>query len=117
LKRPEQHETDSAADALFRNVFHHWAVTPSERDYGWDHVVEVFRNRESTGILFNGQLRALAVPAIQRMGRSYRKNWKSVRLIIWRDNSGCQHFFFMRTSRKGNCFGVRSSWTSRCARS
>ena len=57
LKRPAQHETDSAADALFRDVFHHWAVTPSERDYGWDHVVEVFRNGESTGILFNGQLK------------------------------------------------------------
>ena len=57
MKRPEQHETDSAADALFRSVFHQWAVTPSERDYGWDHVVEVFRNGESTGLLFNGQLK------------------------------------------------------------
>lgn len=57
MKRPEQHETDSAADALFRDVFHQWAITPSERDYGWDHVVEVFRNGESTGLLFNGQLK------------------------------------------------------------
>jgi hypothetical protein len=57
VKRPEQHETDSAADALFRGAFHQWAITPSERDYGWDHVVEVFRNGESTGLLFNGQLK------------------------------------------------------------
>jgi Domain of unknown function (DUF4365) len=57
VKRPEQHETDSAADALFHGVFHKWAVNTSERDYGWDHVVEVFRNGESTGLLFNGQLK------------------------------------------------------------
>lgn len=57
MKRPEQHETDSAADALFRNAFHRWAITPSERDYGWDYVVEVFRSGESTGLLFNGQLK------------------------------------------------------------
>ena len=57
MKRPEQHETDSAADALFRGVFHQWGITPSERDYGWDHVVEVFRSGESTGLLFNGQLK------------------------------------------------------------
>jgi hypothetical protein len=57
VKRPEQHETDSAADALFRTAFHQWAITPSERDYGWDYVVEVFRNGESTGLLFNGQLK------------------------------------------------------------
>ena len=58
MKRPEQHETDSAADALFRGAFHQWAITPSERDYGWDHVVEVFRNGESTGLLFNGHIQA-----------------------------------------------------------
>jgi hypothetical protein len=57
VKRPEQHETDSAADSLFRGVFHQWAITPSERDYGWDYVIEVFSKAESTGLLFNGQLK------------------------------------------------------------
>ena len=57
VKRPEQHVTDSEADAIFRGAFAGWSVNPSERDYGWDYVVEVFRNGESTGFLFNGQLK------------------------------------------------------------
>ena len=55
MKRPEQHETDSAADTIFRAVFTKWAVTPSERDYGWDYVVEFFKEHQSTGMLFTGQ--------------------------------------------------------------
>ena len=57
MKRPEQHETDSEADAIFRTAFAEWAVTPSERDYGWDYVVEFFEEHESTGMLFTGQLK------------------------------------------------------------
>ena len=57
MKRPEQHITDSEADAIFRAVFAEWSVNGSERDYGWDYAVEVFRNGESTGFLFNGQLK------------------------------------------------------------
>lgn len=57
MKRPEQHITDSEADAIFQTVFAEWPVNDSKRDYGWDYVVEVFRNGESTGILFNGQLK------------------------------------------------------------
>ena len=57
MKRPEQHITDSQADAIFQAVFAEWSVNGSKRDYGWDHVVEVFRNGESTGFLFNGQLK------------------------------------------------------------
>src|SRR5207247_2000132 len=49
--------TDSEADAIFQGVFAEWSVNGSKRDYGWDYVVEVFRNRESTGFLFNGQLK------------------------------------------------------------
>ena len=49
MKRPEQHSTDSQADAIFRDAFSEWAVNGSQRDYGWDYVVEVFRNKESTG--------------------------------------------------------------------
>jgi hypothetical protein len=58
MKRPEQHVTDSHGNALFHGIFAEWAVTGSERDYGWDYVVEVFRNGESTGLLFNGQLKS-----------------------------------------------------------
>jgi hypothetical protein len=57
VKRPEQHVTDSGADAIFQRVFAEWSVNGSKRDYGWDYVVEVFRNGESTGFLFNGQLK------------------------------------------------------------
>jgi hypothetical protein len=57
VKRPEQHVTDSDADAIFQGVFSEWSVNGSQRDYGWDYVVEVFRNKESTGFLFNGQLK------------------------------------------------------------
>jgi hypothetical protein len=57
VKRPEQHVTDSDADALFQAVFSEWSVNGSKRDYGWDYVVEVFRNGESTGFLFNCQLK------------------------------------------------------------
>jgi hypothetical protein len=57
LKRPEQHVTDSEADAIFRAAFSEWAVNASERDYGRDYVVEVFRHGVSTGLLFNAQLK------------------------------------------------------------
>ena len=32
-------------------------VGKSESDYGWDYVVEVFRNGESNGVVFNVQLK------------------------------------------------------------
>jgi hypothetical protein len=57
VKRPEQHVTDSEADGIFQGVFAEWSVNGSKRDYGWDYVVEVFRNGESTGFLFNGPLK------------------------------------------------------------
>ena len=57
MKRPEQHVTDSQADAIFRGAFSEWAVNGNERDYGWDYVVEVFRNGQSTGLLFHAQLK------------------------------------------------------------
>jgi hypothetical protein len=57
VKRPEQHITDSLAGAIFRGAFPEWAVNGSQCDYGWDYVVEVFRNNESTGLLFSVQLK------------------------------------------------------------
>lgn len=32
-------------------------ITPSERDYGWDYIVEFFKERQSTGVMFAGQLK------------------------------------------------------------
>lgn len=58
MERPEQHEIDSKGDALFRDVFAAWAVNGTERDYGRDYLVEVFRNRASTGLTFNAQLKS-----------------------------------------------------------
>ena len=57
VKRPEQHETDSEADAIFRATFAKWAITPSERDYGWDYIVEFFKGHDSTGMFLAGQLK------------------------------------------------------------
>ena len=57
MKRPEQHLTDSEAGAIFLGVFAEWSVNASERDYGWDYIVEVFRKGESTGFQFNAQLK------------------------------------------------------------
>jgi hypothetical protein len=57
VKRPEQHIIDSQADAIFRAAFSEWAINPSEQDYGWDYVVEVFRDGVSTGLTFYAQLK------------------------------------------------------------
>jgi hypothetical protein len=61
MKRPEEHQTDDRGDAIFREVFSEWTVNPSEKDYGWDYVVEVFRDNESLGLLFNAQLKSSIV--------------------------------------------------------
>jgi len=36
------------------------AVNKTEKDYGWDYVVEVFRDGVSEGLLFNAQLKSSA---------------------------------------------------------
>ena len=51
MTRPPQHEIDEKGDALFRLRFAKWGVNPSEKDYGWDYVVELFREHKSTGHL------------------------------------------------------------------
>ena len=118
MKRPEQHETDSAADALFRDVFHQWAITPSERDYGWDHVVEVFRNGESTGLLFNGQLKGS-----RHTGYSADRSFISQELEIdsadylARQLRQPTFLFHADVQSKVSCSGARSNSTSRFSRS
>lgn len=67
MKRPEQHETDSAGQRLVRDALEPvgWVVrSVVEHDYGFDFEVEVFARRtstgprESTGILFKAQLKS-----------------------------------------------------------
>jgi len=68
MKRPEQHIIDEKGNALFRSVFSEWGVNPSEKDYGWDYAVEVFRDGTSTGLLFNAQLKSSAITAYSAEG-------------------------------------------------
>jgi hypothetical protein len=60
VKRPEQHETDSDADALFRATFSKWVITPSECDYGWDYIVEFFKEQDihSAAVLWTTSIRS-----------------------------------------------------------
>ncbi|MEO8053203.1 MAG: DUF4365 domain-containing protein, partial [Acidobacteriota bacterium] len=66
VKKPEEHITDAKGDGIFREAFAQWGVNPSQQDYGWDYVVEVFRDNRSaraprhvsTGLLFNAQLKS-----------------------------------------------------------
>lgn len=58
MNRPREHKIDERGNALFRAAFADWGVNPSEKDYGWDYIVEVFRNEQSTGMLFAAQLKS-----------------------------------------------------------
>ena len=70
VKRPEQHKTDSQGKAILRTTFADlgWTVTEIREDYGRDFEVEVFRNRQSTGIIFSVQLKSSATPAYSAAG-------------------------------------------------
>jgi len=54
MKRPEQHETDSAGQRQLRAAFETqgWTVNALDNDYGADFEVEVFEQRVSTGATF-----------------------------------------------------------------
>jgi hypothetical protein len=69
MKRPQTHETDEKGNALFRDAFASWGVNPSEKNYGWDYVVEVFREGVSTGLLFNAQLKSSTATLYSADGR------------------------------------------------
>ena len=64
MKRPKQHQTDSEGKALLRQLFAKvgWGVNEVTEDYGRDFEVEVFRQGESTGIIFGVQLKSSAAP-------------------------------------------------------
>jgi hypothetical protein len=63
--RPDQHDTDKKGQALLRSFFANagWEVTKIEEDYGRDFEIEVFRNKKTTGILFNVQLKSSEEPS------------------------------------------------------
>lgn len=77
MKRPEQHETDSAGQRLVRDALEPvgWVVrSVVEHDYGFDFEVEVFARRtpiglrESTGILFKAQLKSSTATSYSASG-------------------------------------------------
>jgi hypothetical protein len=70
LKSPEQHEIDRKGEALF-NVFiadQGWTATQITKDYGRDFSVEVFRDHETTGVVFSVQLKSSLAPAYSATG-------------------------------------------------
>jgi hypothetical protein len=60
MKRPKEHETDSAGQRLRRGVFESlgWTVNKIENDYGADFEVEMFQDGVSTGATFKVQLKS-----------------------------------------------------------
>ena len=60
MKRPESHEIDALGKTQLRSAFDSlgWTVNPVENDYGVDFEVEVFHNRQSTGVTFKVQLKS-----------------------------------------------------------
>jgi Domain of unknown function (DUF4365) len=63
--RPDQHDTDKKGQALLRSFFADagWEVTQIVEDYGRDFEIEVFREKKTTGILFNVQLKSTEQPS------------------------------------------------------
>lgn len=63
MKRPKQHEIDSAARRLFQNS---WPdahpLRKQDEDYGIDFEVEIFKDGESTGAIFKIQLKGSRRP-------------------------------------------------------
>ena len=72
MKRPDQHDTDKAGQALLFTYFARigWEVTPMGQgtDYGRDFTVEIFRNKKTTGIVFNVQLKSSVSPEYSANG-------------------------------------------------
>jgi hypothetical protein len=62
--RPDQHDTDTKGQALLFSFFADvgWEVS-KPKDYGRDFGIEVFREKKTTGVLFNVQLKSTEQPA------------------------------------------------------
>ncbi len=60
MRRPEAHEIDAFGKTQLRAAFDSlgWTVNSVENDYGVDFEVEVFHNRQSTGVTFKIQLKS-----------------------------------------------------------
>jgi hypothetical protein len=60
MRRPEAHEIDSFGKTQLRAAFDSlgWTVNSVENDYGVDFEVEVFHDRQSTGVTFKIQLKS-----------------------------------------------------------
>jgi hypothetical protein len=63
MRRPNDHIPDSAGERQLRSIFEPlgWTVNKLEHDYGIDFLVEVFRDHQSTGVLFKVQLKSSTV--------------------------------------------------------
>ncbi|MBL7086613.1 MAG: DUF4365 domain-containing protein [Candidatus Cloacimonetes bacterium] len=58
MKRPRQHEIDTAAKRLFiSNLPDNWVEREQGSDYGIDYEIEIFEKKETTGLIFKVQLK------------------------------------------------------------
>lgn len=71
MKRPEQHQIDSAAKKQFESTIpDEWAIrNMQETDYGIDYEIEVFENSSSTGVIFKIQLKGTTAISIIDSGQ------------------------------------------------
>lgn len=59
MERSIQHQIDTAAGKIFQNAIpNEWVIRDQQQsDYGIDYEIEVFKNNQSTGIIFKIQLK------------------------------------------------------------
>lgn len=71
MKRPVQHQIDSAAKKQFESTIpNEWAIrNTQETDYGLDYEIEVFENEISTGIIFKIQLKGTTTISVVKKGK------------------------------------------------
>lgn len=70
MKRPRQHEIDTAARRQFeQSLPEAWVVRSQPDDYGIDYEVEIFHQHKSTGLIFKVQLKGTTAPALSADGK------------------------------------------------
>lgn len=73
MKRPRQHEIDTAARRQFeQSLPEAWILRPQPDDYGIDCEVEIFNQHESTGVIFKVQLKGTIAPVLSADGKILR---------------------------------------------